>query len=49
MYTIPAIPTRYNGVNFRSRLEAKWAAFFDLLDGDGTMSLWTSLDGSRTS
>jgi hypothetical protein len=22
--------TRYNGVNFRSRLEAKWAAFFDL-------------------
>lgn len=31
MYTIPAIPTRYNGVNFRSRLEAKWAAFFDLL------------------
>jgi hypothetical protein len=26
-----AIPTTYNGVNFRSRLEAKWAAFFDLL------------------
>jgi hypothetical protein len=24
-----AIPTHYNGVNFRSRLEAKWAAFFD--------------------
>lgn len=24
-------PTRYNGVNFRSRLEAKWAAFFDIL------------------
>jgi len=24
-----AIPTTYNGVNFRSRLEAKWAAFFD--------------------
>jgi len=26
-----SIPTRYGGVNFRSRLEAKWAAFFDLL------------------
>jgi hypothetical protein len=26
-----AIPTRYNGTNFRSRLEARWAAFFDLL------------------
>jgi hypothetical protein len=26
-----AIPTTYNGINFRSRLEAKYAAFFDLL------------------
>lgn len=26
---IPAIPTTYNGVRFRSRLEARWAAFFD--------------------
>lgn len=26
-----AIPTQYGGVNFRSRLEARWAAFFDLL------------------
>jgi hypothetical protein len=25
-----AIPTEYNGVQFRSRLEARWAAFFDL-------------------
>jgi hypothetical protein len=25
------IPTTYAGVNFRSRLEAKWAAFFDLV------------------
>lgn len=25
-----AIPTRYAGVIFRSRLEARWAAFFDL-------------------
>jgi hypothetical protein len=28
---ITAIPTIYNGVQFRSRLEATWAAFFDLL------------------
>ena len=28
-YSIKAIPTRYNGIEFRSRLEAKWAAFFD--------------------
>jgi len=27
-----AIPTTYSGVNFRSRLEARWAATFDLLD-----------------
>ncbi len=26
-----AIPTHYNGVNYRSRLEAKWAKFFDSL------------------
>lgn len=26
------IPTAYNGINFRSRLEARWAAFFDLLN-----------------
>lgn len=28
---VRAIPTRYAGVQFRSRLEARWAAFFDLL------------------
>src|SRR4051812_23407737 len=27
----PGIPTCYRGVQYRSRLEAKWAAFFDLL------------------
>src|ERR1700754_2375108 len=27
-----AIPTVYNGIQFRSRLEARWAAFFDLCD-----------------
>lgn len=26
---VTAIPTNYNGTRFRSRLEAKWAAFFD--------------------
>jgi hypothetical protein len=26
-----AIPTTYNGVNMRSRLEARWAAFFDVV------------------
>ncbi len=29
-YTIAAIPTRYGGVLFRSRLEARYAALFDL-------------------
>lgn len=31
MVVMHAIPTTYGGVNFRSRLEARWAAFFDLL------------------
>lgn len=30
-YTIAAHPTMYHGTRFRSRLEARWAAFFDLL------------------
>lgn len=29
--TFAAIPTTYAGIRFRSRLEAKWAAFFDQL------------------
>lgn len=29
---IKAIQTRYNGRLFRSRLEARWAVFFDCLD-----------------
>jgi hypothetical protein len=29
-YAIKSHPTKYSGVNFRSRLEARWAAFFDL-------------------
>jgi hypothetical protein len=28
---IPGIPTRYKGRQYRSRLEARWACFFDLL------------------
>ncbi len=31
-YKISAIPTMYNGREYRSRLEAKWACFFDLLE-----------------
>lgn len=31
-YTITPHPTTYAGVRFRSRLEARWAAFFDLAD-----------------
>ena len=30
-YHIPAIPTLYRGRKYRSRLEARWAAFFDRL------------------
>jgi len=30
MTTPSAIPTDYGGLRFRSRLEAKWAVFFDL-------------------
>jgi hypothetical protein len=30
-YSIAAKPTKYAGYMFRSRLEAKWAAFFDLV------------------
>lgn len=36
MTTVPepvkSIPTRYAGCHFRSRLEARWAVFFDALD-----------------
>jgi hypothetical protein len=31
MYSITAIPTVYNERRYRSRLEAKWASFFDLV------------------
>ena len=31
MSEVHAIPTVYNGIEFRSRLEAKWAAMFDQL------------------
>lgn len=33
-YTIKAFPTEYRGRTYRSRLEARWAAFFDLLGWD---------------
>jgi hypothetical protein len=35
-YEIRAIETAYNGINFRSRLEARWAAMFDLLKWNWT-------------
>lgn len=31
-YTIQSHQTTYSGTNFRSRLEARWAAFFDLIE-----------------
>ena len=31
-YNITPIPTKYNGVQFKSRLEARWAVFFDYLN-----------------
>jgi len=31
-YERKPIPTKYNGVQFRSKLEAQWAAFFDLVE-----------------
>lgn len=33
-YSIKAKPTLYNAINFRSRLEARWAVFFDNLGID---------------
>lgn len=45
-YTIAAIPTVYRGVRYRSRLEARWAAFFDQLGWNHTyepydLGLWS--------
>lgn len=34
MKKIRAIPTQYNGYKFRSRLEARWCVFFDLIGID---------------
>lgn len=33
-YSIKAYPTKFRGVQYRSRLEARWAAFFTLLNFD---------------
>ena len=32
MKVYKAIPTFYNGIEFRSRLEARWAIFFDKMN-----------------
>lgn len=45
MGQIKAIPTEYNGYLFRSRLEARWAVFFDALD----IRYEYELDGYRMS
>jgi len=31
-FKITAIPTLYNGISYRSRLEARWALYFDLIN-----------------
>src|SRR4051812_23041408 len=31
VYNIPAHPTTYDNRRYRSRLEARWAAFFDII------------------
>lgn len=36
---IKVIETKYNGFNFRSRLEARWAIFFDMMDLSMNMKL----------
>jgi hypothetical protein len=38
---LAAIPTRHNGFLFRSRLEARWAVFFDALE----IKFWYELEG----
>jgi hypothetical protein len=40
MTTHTAIETLYRGATFRSRLEARWAAFFDLLGFDWVYEPW---------
>jgi hypothetical protein len=45
-YDIPAFPTEYKGQRYRSRLEAKWAAFFDMCGWNSTyepvdLGLWS--------
>jgi hypothetical protein len=40
--TSPGIPTLYRGIQYRSRLEARWAAFFD---GLGWQTTYEPFDG----
>ncbi|MCC6946120.1 MAG: hypothetical protein IT335_16205, partial [Thermomicrobiales bacterium] len=56
VYTIKPIVTEYAGTRFRSRLEARWAAMFDLLkwrweyepiDLSGWVPDFAILSGSR--
>jgi hypothetical protein len=41
-----AIPTRYRNTNFRSRLEAKWAAFFDIVGWRWVCTEWPGKDAA---
>lgn len=44
---IPPVPTRYRGVLYRSRTEARWAVFFDVLEAPATYEPESfSLDGA---
>lgn len=54
--TIPGVPTFYNGTQFRSRLESRWAAFADMagwgwvyepFDGDGYLPDFCFTIGAR--
>ena len=50
IYTFQAHPTWYKSVKFRSRLEATWAAFFDLAGWEWSyepIDLEVTLDGGR--
>lgn len=46
--TIQAIQTRYAGHHFRSRLEARWAVFFDYLGVEDGGTLLDAIDAARS-
>jgi hypothetical protein len=44
IYNIKSHVTIYNGIEFRSRLEARWAAFFDLIADSGLVWEYEPID-----